>query len=95
MRTPKQKKRNATSQGGSDQLTICEFVVLTDEAPLVDEAPASKNKTNLIPKKYWDLSGDKDFILKAKFKTMAADGTIVGKPFADGLCRLLLKAGCK
>merc|ERR1719460_1668355 len=66
-------------------LSICEFVVLTDEAPLVDEAPASKNKTNLIPKKYWDLSGDKDFILKAKFKTMATGGTIVGKPFADGL----------
>merc|ERR1719247_2595274 len=71
--------------GGSDQLTICEFVVLTDEAPLVDEAPASKNGTNLIPKNYWDLSGDKDFILKAKFKTMATGGTIVGKPFADGL----------
>jgi len=41
--------------------------------------------TNIISKSHWDLSGDKDFILQAKFKTHEAGGTIVGKPFADGL----------
>merc|ERR1719174_2609717 len=40
---------------------------------------------NTIPKSEWDLSGGTDFVLQAKFKTTEAGGTIVGKPFADGL----------
>merc|ERR1719217_1845239 len=38
-----------------------------------------------VDRSSWDLSGDKDFILKARVKTTAAGGTIVGKAFKDGL----------
>jgi len=38
-----------------------------------------------VPQSAWDLSGNQDFILKARFKTTASGGTIVGKAFTDGL----------
>lgn len=50
---------------------------------LVSEAKSEAAKQD--SQKDWDLSGRQNFILSARFKTTAAAGTIVGKPFADGL----------
>merc|ERR1719327_596179 len=55
------------------------------QVPVPAPAPAASTNTS-----DWDLSGTglyPNFMLKARFKTTAAAGTIVGKPFAHGLWR--------
>jgi len=61
----------------------------TTKAPTPAPTPAPKPTPKPTPAPvsvaFWDLSGNQDFLLQAKFKTTAAAGTIVGKAFKDGL----------